>query len=372
MRISQTSRARLSVGILTALSLIIGVLVGVQLSKNISPIRLGGADVADLDAVKKGDYVVLVAKAYARDKDMEKARDRLKQLGFPNYGQWVANLTEQAIAAGVDESDIGVLVALSRDLNVVSSGMMAYLPTSTPRPTKTPPPTATATPTPPPTATSTPTQTPIPPTETSLPPTETPEPSPTSTPMPTETIAVPTDAPPTATSKPTQPPKPKPTNTPAPTQPPAPKWTWSARLVGPGEQGQQCYGSPNQMLRVMVVDAAGKQVPGVWIYESYSGQYRVSGHKGDDPYWGPGEAEFAGITGGRLCIATGEGGPCESDYTRDLPCHEPPPLDDLWAAGYCECCEAGITKEKCGELLEAGSCLGVGHYMWMVEFKRSR
>jgi hypothetical protein len=126
------------------------------------------------------------------------------------------------------------------------------------------------------------------------------------------------------------------------------------------------------MIRVTVLNAAGEQISGVWIYDFYLGQYRVTGHKGDDPYWGPGEAEFAGLAGGRLCIATGDGGPCDSEYTRDLPCHDPPPVEDLWEAGYCDCCEAGITQEDCQQRLDAGSCLGAGNYMWRVEFRRSR
>jgi hypothetical protein len=126
------------------------------------------------------------------------------------------------------------------------------------------------------------------------------------------------------------------------------------------------------LIRVTVLDAAGEQIKGVWVYDFYSGQYRVTGHKGDDPYWGPGEAEFSGLTGGRVCIATGDGGPCDSEYTRDLPCHDPPPVEDLWEAGYCDCCEVGITQEDCQQRLEAGSCLGAGHYMWRVEFRRSR
>lgn len=371
---SRQSRTKLLAVILIVLSLVVGVQVGVLFSRNIGPVRLGGAHIADLDAAGKADYTLLVAEAYAWDGDMERARTQLELLEVPNYAQWVANLTEQYIADGRDESDIVVLATLSHDLGVASPQVIAYLPTSTPAPTKTPSPTATpvteATSTPMPTGTPTPTHTLVPPTDTPLPPTDTPPPSTNNTPT-----SAPTDTPlpPTSTPQPSPSPtsKPKPTHTPQPTNPPAAKWTWTARLVGPGEEGQQCYGIANQMIRVTVLDAAGNQISGVWIYESYSDQHRVTGHKGDDPFWGPGEAEFNGITGGRMCIATSEGGACESDFTRDLPCHDPPPLDDLWAAGYCECCEDGITKERCQELFESGHCLGVGHYMWRLEFKRS-
>ena len=138
-----------------------------------------------------------------------------------------------------------------------------------------------------------------------------------------------------------------------------------------GIDGQSCN-EGLKLIRVTVVDAGGSQIPGVWVYERYTNQYHVTGHKGDDPFWGPGEAEFMGLDGGQLCIATGDGGPCESDFTRSLPCHDPPEFEDLWAAGYCEYCDPGITKERCQQLVEEGKFLGVGHYAWRVVFQRSQ
>ena len=109
-------------------------------------------------------------------------------------------------------------------------------------------------------------------------------------------------------------------------------------------------------------------------YNAY-GENRVTGHKGDDPFWGPGEAEFSywGGGGGKLCITSGEGGPCESEYTRDMPCSNTPPVEDLFAAGYCDCCEAGATLERCRERINNGTCFKTGnaHYSWRVVFKRA-
>jgi hypothetical protein len=97
----------------------------------------------------------------------------------------------------------------------------------------------------------------------------------------------------------------------------------------------------------------------------------VTGHKGDDPFWGPGEVELSNLDGGQVCIATGEGGGCESELTRSLPCHDPPPFEHLWAAGFCDCCEPGIAKDACQVLFETGRCLGIAHYAWRLEFRRS-
>jgi hypothetical protein len=130
------------------------------------------------------------------------------------------------------------------------------------------------------------------------------------------------------------------------------------------------------MVRVTVVDANGSQIGGVWVYDRYSGRYQVTGHKGDDPYWGPGEAQFdyGSGGGGSMCIATGEGGPCESGFTRDLPCFWLPPIEDMHSSGYCDrCCESGVSVEGCRQLTNERKCFptGAGHFSWRVVFKRS-
>ncbi len=236
-------------------------------------------------------------------------------------------------------------------------------PTSTP--TKTPKPTFTITPTP--------TETPIP--------TDTPTPTFTPTPVtPTNTpvvyTATPTPEPPTDTPVPTD--TPAPTNTPKP-KPPAAKWSIvEQRLVRVGEDAQTCEGG-NLQIRVMVIGPNGNQLSGVWVHDMYSGQDQVTGNV-ESPDWGPGETkfEYGQGGGGKLCITTGQGGPCESPYTRDMPCFDPPPFEDMWAAGYCNCCgsEAASNKELCRQIYDAHSesnkCVGWwGHYSWRVVFKRN-
>jgi hypothetical protein len=365
--------------ILIISSLAIGLGLGVLLSRGIRLTGVLGADIADLGVAYQEEYIVLVGAAYSVDHDLEKAEAQLAQLNAPNIQLWVANLAERYITEGADTADILALVELAQAMGVDSARMAAYRveptpaneasPTGTLAPTRLPTDEPTSTRVLPADTPVQPSDTPSPPTDTPVQPSDTPAP-PTETPTAESTLIAsavpPTDAPlppPTST--------PRPTNPPQPTEPSSPVWTWTARLVGPGQEGQECSGYGTKMIRVTVLDAAGNQEPGVWVHESFSGLYQVSGHKQDDPYWGPGEVEFSALDGGRVCIAAGDGGGCVSDFTRDLPCHDPPPIDDLWAAGYCECCEAGITKERCQELLESGSCLGAGWYYWRVEFKRS-
>jgi hypothetical protein len=372
----QRSRTGLIVITLVIVATLVGVGLGLLIGWVVLPVKYVDTSIADLQADHQEEYIVLVASAYALDRDVEKARARLDQLEAANVNQWIAGLADRYIAEGKEEADIRALAELAKGLGVDTAHLVAYLATPTPLPTDTPLPTPTPAPTDTPTATPVlPTATPVPPTETLAPPTDTPPPA-TDTPVPpTDTPALPTSTP----APPTNTPIPKPTNTPAPPpptntpKPPAVKWTIiEQRLVGPGEDAQTCEGG-NLQIRATVIDAAGGQIGGVWLHDHYSGYNRATGHKGDDPFWGPGEAQFDYYSGGggMLCITTGEGGPCESPNTRGMPCWDAPPIDDLYAAGYCECCEAGATKERCQQLMNEGKCLGPGHYSWKVVFRRS-
>jgi len=366
---SQQSRTGLIIAVLVILGLTAGVALGLLLGWVVWPVELVDTSISDLAPEYKDEYVLLVASAYVCDGNVEKAQVRLARLEVPNINGWLSAEIDSYIAAGHDEADIQALAALAHALGVTSPRMLAYLATETPVPTDTPLPTPTPLPT------DTPTATP-------LPPTETPTSLPTETLEPTETAAPPTDTPkpavPTNTPRPAAPtntPKPPPpTNTPQPTSPPADPWTWSAWLVGPGQDAQECDGGGNLQIRVTTVNAGGNQIPGVWIHDRYSGQYQVTGNV-DSADWGPGETkfEYGKGGGGSLCVAQGEGGACTTGYTRDMPCFNRPPFEDMWAAGYCECCRVGISKPECQQLYDnRDPCMPEwGHFSWRVLYKRS-
>jgi len=347
------------------IALAIGLGMGLLITRVIRPPGGINAAFSQLDPDAREEYAILVASAYGQDRDLAQAQAQLEQLGLPNVQLWLASLVDQRLADDPDSADTRALVTLAHSMGVKSRPVLAYLATLTPRPTQTPLPTWTPAPT------LTPSPTPVPPTKE---PTAV-EPTATTTQAPTDTPPLPTDTPapqPTQTPQPqpTQTPRPQPTATPKPTNPPAVKWSYTATLVGPGVDGQSCA-EGHKMIRVTVLDAAGQQIPGLWVHEKYTGVFQVTGHKGDDPFWGPGEVEFSNLDGGQVCIASGQGGACESEFTRNLPCHDPPPFEDLWAAGYCDCREAGITKEQCRELYDSGQWQPISHYYWRVEFRRS-
>lgn len=350
----------------TILALTIGLGMGLLVTRAARP--PGGTQdaLAGLGAKAKEEYAVLVAMSYAHDRNLATAQARLEQLGLPNIQIWIAPLTERFLAEQPDDMETRALVELAAGLGVNSRPVLAYLAALTPPATDTPPPTSTPAPTSTPTAASVPSTA----EPTAVPPTDTPSPLPTDT-TPPEPSATPEASPSdTPVPAPTDTPRPRLSATPRPTNTPAVKWSYTARLVGPGQEGQSCA-EGHKLIRVTVLDAAGQQIPGVWVHEKYTGWYQVTGHKGDDPYWGPGEVELINLDGGQVCIASGDGGTCESEFTRNLPCHDPPPFEDLWAAGYCDCLERGITRELCQERYDSGQWQPISHYAWRVEFKRS-
>lgn len=376
-----TNRAVLIGALCVGLALIMGLGLGLLFSRGLKAPCQSDRALASLGADSQQAYIVLVAAAYSLDHDLERTQARLARLEASDINQRVADLIDRYIAEGRDEADIRALAGLGQALGVESPQSLAYLATPTLPPTGTPLPKPSSTPpdTPAPAVVLSatlepPTREPtaVPPTPTKLPDTPTLSPTPTNvpsaTPVPPTSTAVPSDTP---QPQPTNTAAPKPTATAQPSATAAIKWTYTAQLDGPGREGHTCDFKGQKLIRVTVLDAAGIQIPGVWLYDRYQDLYQVSGHKGDDPFWGPGEVEFSGMEGSQLCIASGEGGVCESDLTRDLPTHDPPPLEDLWAAGYCACCEPDITRERCQELRDQGECVATDWYNWHVEFKRS-
>ncbi|HNS51378.1 MAG TPA: hypothetical protein PKO09_09340 [Anaerolineae bacterium] len=324
----------------------------------------GGADSApgpSLKGATKEEYTSQVAEAYAASGSLEEARSQLAELGVPNVGQWVILCIDQAIAEGRPEAELRSLCELAKGLGLESPQMVAFLATDTPVPTDTPAPTATHTPAP----TDTPTPTPEPPTQTA-PPTS----YDTATPEPAATL------PPAATATRTNTPKPKATAAPKPTVPPtataAPAWSWSVRLVGPGEDAQTCEGGLLQV-RVTVQDRNGGQIGDVWIYDQYLKIYRRTGDFLPD--LGPGETRFDHYRygGGSTCVAEGPDGACLTPFTQNMPCSRLPTTAELHGAGYCDkCCETGASVERCQQLIDEGKCFWTkeGHFSWRVVYTR--
>jgi len=171
--------------------IVVGLGLGLLLTWQIWPVEYYNTDPIDLRQEHKDDYVVMIAAAYAQDRDLGMASLRLGQLGLEDAKQSVLGLF-QRYGEGGYSGETRSLAQLAYDLGVTDVALLPYIqePTATPEPAPTEVP-ATA---------PVPTVTPA-------------EPTPTATAAPAEATATATQPPPTPTYTPT----PLPEDTPTPT-----------------------------------------------------------------------------------------------------------------------------------------------------------
>jgi hypothetical protein len=106
----------------------IGVGIGLYIGWVISPVQYINADMSNLAPRYKDEYTIMVASGYQVDHDLNEAIRRLRPLGFPNVPVYVRDVTERYISeSGIGkESDIRLLVALSKDLGHFTPPMYAF------------------------------------------------------------------------------------------------------------------------------------------------------------------------------------------------------------------------------------------------------
>ena len=188
---------------------------------------------------------------------------------------------------------------------------------------------------------------------------------------PVDGVAVAANIPAAPTQAPRPTAAPQPTSAPVavqPTQPPAPQTgggyaLTSFRLRPVNSDAQRCDGGDHNIF-VTVVDAGGNPIDGVRVRENYTGEVKVTGVKG------PGRAEWD--------IYRGGGGVVQIVDENNNPLSDPtpgmsadwPPIDLLYAAGYCNC-KPHPDKESCRADLESKNYFfAVGHYVYEVTFQR--
>ncbi|MGH2521448.1 MAG: hypothetical protein ACRDH2_02990 [Anaerolineales bacterium] len=142
------SRAALAVA-----GLAVGLGLGLLYSWVVSPVKYVDTAPASLRADYQAEYVQLVARAFAVDEDLERARARLALLDEADPAQRVTAFAQQAAASGNDPQIVRSLAALAAALGAGPASPIAPAstdsvpPSDTPQPTLTPDPTATLAPT---------------------------------------------------------------------------------------------------------------------------------------------------------------------------------------------------------------------------------
>jgi hypothetical protein len=106
-----------------AINLLIGALIGLALGLFytwvVNPVQYVDTGPASLRDDHKADYVIMVARAYAADSNLDLARTRLEELGFDDPGDQVAALTADQIRSGAPPDDLRALSALTLALGAV-------------------------------------------------------------------------------------------------------------------------------------------------------------------------------------------------------------------------------------------------------------
>jgi hypothetical protein len=282
-----------------------GVAAGLAISWWLWPVEYTDVSPDTLHPLQRAEYIVLISRAYAYDKDLRRAQVRLAALGdLGSVGVEVVTLAEQYAAEGRDVHDTQSLARLAYVLGHRRAALAPFMPGGAPTPTWTPWPTATEAPTETPTTTPNPTAT------------ETSTAAPTATAAPTET-AMPTERPTeTATRSPLTPavrvtltltlepertptpqatstrrptPTERPTLTPTITATPEPRFVLAAQeLRCDGET----TGGRSGLLSVVVYDAQGDPLPNVELLIRWSeGEDRF--YTGLKPEQGAGYADYA-------------------------------------------------------------------------------
>lgn len=143
------------VGPVIAVGLCIGLSAGLYIGWMAWPVQVTNVDITDLRGTAQEDYIILTAKTYAYDQNLDRAQQRLALLNDPNIGERVANLAVSYSLQG--KPDSAQLASLAHALGSKNNAIATLLPTPefvaimvTPTSGSTSTPTLLATQTPPP------------------------------------------------------------------------------------------------------------------------------------------------------------------------------------------------------------------------------
>lgn len=114
------------------ISLIIGALIGLYLGWVQFPVQYVDSPARDLAQRYKDDYTVMMASAYADDRDLTGALERLRVLEVENVPAHVQEVTERYITNSRDLGDIRNLVILAEGVGRLTPIMEPYRQVSLP------------------------------------------------------------------------------------------------------------------------------------------------------------------------------------------------------------------------------------------------
>lgn len=107
-------------------ALIVGALLGLYLGWVPFPVRYVDSPASELAQRYQDDYTVMIAAAYAADRDLTGALERLRVLGAENVPAYVQEVTERFISNSSELVEIQRLVVLAEGVGRLTPIMEPY------------------------------------------------------------------------------------------------------------------------------------------------------------------------------------------------------------------------------------------------------
>jgi hypothetical protein len=108
------------------LGALVGIGLGLLVGWVVWPLEYTEADPTILEEGYQRDYTLMIASAYSMDRDLERARDRLRSLDMAEPNKWLLTVTVDHILEGEDEVVSQHLVDLASMLGLYSPVMDPY------------------------------------------------------------------------------------------------------------------------------------------------------------------------------------------------------------------------------------------------------
>ncbi|MCK6577368.1 MAG: hypothetical protein L6Q98_04610 [Anaerolineae bacterium] len=108
------------------IALLIGIGIGLYLGRVQFPVEVTDSPMSSLAPLYRDDYAVMIALAYAADRDLAGALDRLRLLEVENVAQFIQDTTERFISTSRSVSDVRALVTLAEGVGRLTPIMEPY------------------------------------------------------------------------------------------------------------------------------------------------------------------------------------------------------------------------------------------------------
>lgn len=110
----------------TVIGVVLGIGIGLVIGWWFAPAEYTQSRMSELGQNYKDEYVIMVAKGYVVDHDVNGALERLRVLEVENVPAYVQDVTERYISNSGDIEDIRLLVALSEGFGRLTRPMEAF------------------------------------------------------------------------------------------------------------------------------------------------------------------------------------------------------------------------------------------------------